>query len=172
MLARLAAALAALCLLGSADPPAIAGSALVVALDATPVKFTKAGAVFTIGNAYRTEWVTARTPWLALDRDGTGCIEHEGELFAGFAELAKLDANRDGRIDAKDPAFAKLVLWDDADQDKRCTPNELTRLSAAFERLPLASAPRERPKLGSYEGDTALLSGGARLVDVHLAALP
>jgi hypothetical protein len=169
MNARLAAALAVFCLL---LPRESKSAPMLVAFDAAPVSFTKSGAVFTIGNSYRTEWVSARTPWVALDRDHSGCIESEDELFAGFAELAKLDVNGDGRLDAKDPAFGDLLLWADDDQDKRCTPKELTRLSAAFERLPLFFTSREPPKRGSYEGDTALLPGGARLVDVHLAALP
>lgn len=54
--------------------------------------------------------------FLAIDRDGNGRIDDGRELFGpttgnGFAELAALDADRNGWIDAADPAFAKLRLW-------------------------------------------------------------
>jgi hypothetical protein len=143
---------------------------LVVAFDASPVEFTRATELFTIGLDDRTEWVSAKTPWVALDRDGSGCIESARELFAGFESLAELDANGDGRIDARDPAFAELVLWSDRDQDKRCTPNELTSLASRLDALPLTYARREA-RATSYEGETAMLVNGARLVDVHLAPL-
>lgn len=145
---------------------------LVVAFDGSPIEFTHATATFTIGISERTEWVAARTPWLALDRDGSGCIESARELFAGFGALAELDSNGDGAIDARDPAFAALVLWSDRDQDKHCTPNELTLLSDRLSVLPLDYLRHEPPEVGSYEGETATLAYGARLVDVHLAPLP
>jgi hypothetical protein len=148
---------------------------LVVAWGGGPVEFTRAPAVFEVGVSARTEWVSAATPWLALDRDGSGCIESARELFAGFEALAELDANRDGRIDARDPAFAELVLWSDENQDKRCTTDELVSLSArGIDALPLAftpKAPATAIPFGSYEGDTASLAHDVRLVDVHLAPL-
>ena len=54
--------------------------------------------------------------FLAIDRDGNGRIDDGRELFGpttgnGFAELAALDADRNGWIDAADPAFAQLRLW-------------------------------------------------------------
>lgn len=144
---------------------------LVVAFDVAPVEFTRVDVPFPIGVSERTEWVSARTPWLALDRDGSGCIESARELFAGFAALAELDANDDGRIDGRDPAFAELVLWSDRDQDKRCTANELVPLSERATVLPLAYRDHDAIEPGSYEGETATLGGGARLVDVHLGPL-
>lgn len=143
---------------------------LVVAFDASPVEFTRAPGAFAIGPSERTEWVSAKTPWVALDRDGSGCIESARELFAGFAALAELDANGDGCIDARDPAFADLVLWSDRDQDKRCTPNEVSALAERIDALPLAYVER-RASVASYEGETATLARGARLVDVHLAPI-
>jgi hypothetical protein len=143
---------------------------LVVSFDDAPVEFTRAEATFAIGVSERTEWVSAKTPWVALDRDGSGCIESARELFAGFDALAELDSNGDGVVDARDPAFAELVLWSDRDQDKRCTPNELSPLSERIASLPLVHVDGE-VKASSYEGETATLANGTRLVDVHLAPL-
>jgi hypothetical protein len=94
------------------------------------------------GTCTQTDWPTA--PWLALDRDGDGVITSGAELFGsatkmstggyasnGFAALAELDDNRDGRIDAQDAAFAKLVLWSDLDDDRMGTTAELRRIGDA-----------------------------------------
>ncbi len=161
---------------------------LVVAFDERPVAFTRAPGTFALGAFARTEWVSERTPWLALDRDGSGCVEDVRELFGppastpsatGFESLAELDDTRDGRLDGRDAAFARLGLWFDRDQDRRCTPGELESLSQAgvvafelsYTRLPGA--------VGSYEGAVARLTfrdadGHARegrVVDVFLAAM-
>lgn len=147
---------------------------LVMSFEDAPVTFTHAGADFHVGLDDRTEWVSARTPWLALDRDGSGCIESERELFAGFAALAELDDNHDGVIDSRDRMSASLVLWADGDQDKRCTPSELVSLRAAgITALELAYVTPASTPMGSHEGETALVhmraGEKARLVDVYLA---
>ncbi len=54
--------------------------------------------------------------FLAIDRNGNGRIDNGRELFGpttgdGFAELAALDADGNGWIDAADPGFAMLGLW-------------------------------------------------------------
>ena len=54
--------------------------------------------------------------FLALDRNGNGKIDDGSELFGalsgnGFADLAKLDADRNRWIDANDPIFAALQVW-------------------------------------------------------------
>jgi hypothetical protein len=48
---------------------------------------------------------------------------------AGFAELASLDTNADGVIDAADADFAKLQVWQDLDQDHVTDADELKTLT-------------------------------------------
>ena len=123
-----------------------ASTPLVLSFDNARVDFTQTSGHFELGqgDAKTTDWVSARTPWLALDRDGNGRIDSGEELFGsltklpdgrraqnGFEALAALDANHDGKLDSKDPAFAKLVLWSDADQDRRSSRGELTSLAQA-----------------------------------------
>ena len=119
---------------------------LVVSFDPGPLAFAPAGAAaFDLsvdGSCQQTDWPAE--PWLALDCDGDGAIRDGGELFGnatrmsagghpehGFAALAELDANGDGRIDARDPRFGELVLWSDLDDD---------RVGAGIELRPLAEA--------------------------------
>lgn len=164
------------------------GTPLVVSFDEAPVAFTRPAGAFTIGSFARTEWVAAKTPWLALDRDGSGCIEREDELFGppttggsnGFDKLAQLDDDHDGLIDARDAAYAELVLWSDRDQDRRCVPGELQTLSeAGVIAIELAYATPAIDGSGSYEGETAALwvrgpegpVRRGRVVDVYLASL-
>lgn len=116
---------------------------LVLAFAAeVPVRFTAVGHTFPLDPArpLRHDWPTVATPWLALDRNGDGRITDGTELFGsatpvpgggpaanGFAALATLDANADGRVDGLDPAFGRLLLWADADGDGRSAPSELRR---------------------------------------------
>lgn len=54
--------------------------------------------------------------YLVFDRNDDGRVDDGRELFGpvsgdGFAELAALDADRNGWIDAADPGFAALRVW-------------------------------------------------------------
>ncbi len=97
---------------------------LVFNFGADPVRYHSTAASFDLGPACgATDWPTAVTPWLAFDRDDSGAIEAGRELFGsatvlrggsladnGFSALAELDQDRDGKISASDPAFARLLL--------------------------------------------------------------
>jgi hypothetical protein len=119
---------------------------LVLSFDGAEAEFaTDATRAFDVNGASSqvTDWPTAKTPWLALDRDGSGAIEDGRELFGslsplaaggraqnGFVALRELDENGDGRITAEDPGFAKLVVWSDRDADRASSPRELSSAAA------------------------------------------
>ncbi|HEY0133739.1 MAG TPA: hypothetical protein VGB85_06650 [Nannocystis sp.] len=116
---------------------------LVLNFDGAPVEYGSAGKHFDLGTCAATDWPTARTPWLALDRDRSGHIDEGSELFGsatrmragsladnGFTALSELDADRDGKITAADPKFSELVLWADGDADRRSSGLELQPLAA------------------------------------------
>lgn len=128
------------------------GTPLVLSFDDRPVRYTQDAGRFALrpGDPVATDWPTADTPWLALDLDGDGRITSGAELFGsstvlpdgsaarhGFAALAALDANRDGRIDRADPQFGALLLWADRDGDRESSPAELSPASAIVESLSL-----------------------------------
>lgn len=125
----------------SSSQPTGSSTPLVLSFDSAPVVFTHPAGSFDLAGyaaSFDTDWVAAATPWLAVDLDGNGRIDDGSELFGsmtrlpdgrradnGFTALAALDTNGDGRITAEDPAFGKLVLWRDLDQDRASSPREL-----------------------------------------------
>jgi hypothetical protein len=139
-----------------------------------------------------TDWPTAKTPWLALDRNGNGSIDDGSELFGsmtllgdgqraaqGFEALLALDFDGDGLITERDPAFADLVLWSDRDGDRRSGAGELVPVSQAgivSIDLRYVSDPRcdgrgncevERAAVVYRDGSGVLRTGA--VVDIHLA---
>lgn len=117
---------------------------LVLDFEGTGIEFSPASAaafdLSSNGTCMSTDWPTA--PWLALDRDGDGFIRDGSELFGnatamasgrqaehGFAALAELDSNRDGKITAADERFDELVIWTDLDGDRIGAYAELHPLS-------------------------------------------
>ncbi|UQA63965.1 calcium-binding protein [Polyangium aurulentum] len=131
---------------GQGGDDSASSTPLVLSFDGAAVEFgADATRAFDVNGAASqvTDWPTARTPWLALDRDGSGAIEDGRELFGsmsplaaggtgpnGFVALRELDGNGDGRITAEDPAFAKLVVWSDKDADRASSSGELSSVSA------------------------------------------
>lgn len=76
--------------------------------------------------------------------DKKGNVTSIKELFGdykaknGFVSLAKLDSNKDGRINRKDKAFKELALWFDRNRNAKVDPGEIEPLDihGVFE-LPL-----------------------------------
>ena len=166
---------------------------LVLAFEGEPIELVPAAAelfAFRPGEPASSDWPSARTPWLAIDRDGDGAITSGAELFGdstrlptgatarnGFAALAPLDANGDGVIDRRDPMFATLLLWTDRDGDHASSAAELRPASDVVIAIPVAG--RAEPRCdarGNCEGERAEItwrdaSGVVRtgaIVDVYL----
>jgi iron-regulated protein frpA len=98
------------------------------------------------GDGIRTAsgWVGKEDGLLVYDRNGDGIINNGSELFGdatrlknggtaahGFAALADLDDNGDGKIDAADKAFFSLRIWRDLNQDGISQEGELLTLEQA-----------------------------------------
>ena len=94
--------------------------------------------------AETTGWAGKDDGLLAWDKNGNGKIDNGGELFGnntllasgakaanGFAALAELDSNHDGKIDANDTAFTQLRVWKDGDSNAVVADGELLSLAAA-----------------------------------------
>lgn len=173
----------------------ICNTPLVLRFDDTPVAMTALPAAastqdFAIagaGSCTATDWPAASNPWLVLDRDGDGQISGGHELFGsgspmpdgarpehGFQPLALLDANGDGRVDAKDPDFARLRLWRDRDGDRISRPRELSSLDAEGIRelsldVTVDVVCDDRGNCGRERAAVHTLSGrAAELVDMYL----
>lgn len=89
-----------------------------------------------------TGWVKADDAFLVQDRNGNGSIDNGAELFGdntplaaggkaadGFAALADLDSNQDGKISSADTQFANLRLWRDLNQNGVSDTGELFTLN-------------------------------------------
>lgn len=171
---------------------------LVLSFDGAPVDFAASGAsaAFDLSGGTTsvvTDWPSARTPWLALDRNGNGRIDEGGELFGsatrlasggravnGFIPLRELDSNEDGRITPEDEAWPRLLLWSDRDGDRVSSAGELSPLSSrrlASIDLGYAIAPRcdgrgncEVERAAFRYLDDAGRERTGEIVDVHLPA--
>lgn len=154
------------------------------------LSFDNARVAYAPSSTGPSDWPTTETPWLALDRDGDGRITSAAELFGGetlltsgraakhgFEALAALDDNRDGAIDARDAAFAELLVWADRDGDRQSSPDELAPLSSrvvslslGYHRDPICDARMncegERASMQWRDGSGSLQTGS--LVDVYL----
>jgi hypothetical protein len=78
--------------------------------------------------------------WLVRDMTENGVVDNGFEMFSdsmpqprplaggernGFAALAQFDHNRDGSVNADDPVWEELKLWQDRNQDGISQPEEL-----------------------------------------------
>ena len=106
---------------------------------------------------------TASSPWI-IDHDGV--IDDGSEIFTpnfdggsfatGGDALASLDSNGDGVIDADDEAFAKLLIWQDADADGVSDAGELSSL--ADHGITSITAP-SNPASGEIDGQSIIGEG-------------
>ncbi|WP_037386094.1 calcium-binding protein, partial [Serratia sp. DD3] len=114
-------------------------------------------------------WVKSDDGILVFDRNGDGAINNGNELFGdntflsngekaqnGFAALADLDTNGDGKIDANDQDFANLKVWRDLNQDGTTDSGELFTLGE----LGIASLNLD------YKNVDQVLDGGNRLTQI------
>jgi hypothetical protein len=85
-----------------------------------------------------TGWIGAGEGFLTLDRNVNGEIDSGRELFSnglvsdaarGVRSLSWVDANGDGYLDASDPVFAALRVWQDSNGDGIQTGNESKTLA-------------------------------------------
>ncbi len=171
-----------------------ASTPIVLSFGGEAVRYTTGGGDFELtGEGYNvaTDWPTSQTPWLALDRDGSGTIDSGAELFGsatrlasgafarhGFEALAELDDNGDGVISSADAAYASLSVWADRNGDRVSQSAEMISLSAAgVTEISLhvnvasrcnarGNCERERAAF-TYVSDGQTHSGVA--IDVHLA---
>ncbi len=86
------------------------------------------------GMAEAVSWISSGDGWLAIDSNENGKIDGVGELFGsdgtgGFAALAALDTNADGKIDAQDAAYSQLVVWQDKNSDGVSQAGELLSIA-------------------------------------------
>lgn len=147
--------------IGSGDPSPIADikkkfdqastipSPIILDLDGDGVETiaVTAGAYFdhaADGFAEQTAWVGKDDGLLVRDLNGNNTIDSGRELFGsetllangqkaanGFAAMAELDSNLDGKLDASDADFASLRVWKDTNGNGQTDAGELLSLSDA-----------------------------------------
>ena len=174
-----------------AMPPS--STPLVLSFDGAPVTFASSARAFAIHGtmSVATDWPTARTPWLALDRNSNGAVDDGGELFGsatvlksgalaanGFDALRELDTDGDGQLTSADAGWSQLALWNDADGDRVSSSSELTSLGArhlvsidlayAVERRCDDSGNCEVERAGFRYVDEAGVERSGVIIDVHL----
>lgn len=109
--------------------------------------------------------------FLALDRNGDGRIADGQELFGtrsgnGFADLATLDDDGNGWIDAADRAYAQLCLWsgsEDPAQLRTLTQEGIGALSLAHIDTPFSLTDEQNRHLGQVRHSGVYLREDGRV---------
>lgn len=87
----------------------------------------------------KTAWLNGQDGYLVLDKNLNGAIDNAEELFSnsqvngqsrGIASLATWDADGNGVIDALDPIYGQLGIWQDANGDGSVQASEYHNLSS------------------------------------------
>lgn len=90
------------------------------------------------GQRDKTGWITADHAFLVRDKNKNGKVDGMSEMFSemtsttastGFAALAELDQQPNGRIDKNDKQFSELRLWTDINVNGITDNGELHKLS-------------------------------------------
>ncbi|MBO3659067.1 hypothetical protein J5N55_13385, partial [Acinetobacter haemolyticus] len=89
----------------------------------------------------KTGWIGGNDAFLALDLNNDKIINNGSELFGnntkitdgnyaknGYEALKQYDENNDGKIDAEDSIWSKLVLWQDLDGNGESSENEIIKV--------------------------------------------
>jgi hypothetical protein len=117
-----------------------------------------------------TAWAGADDGMLVWDRNANGLIDSGRELFGdetllangskaahGFAALAELDSNANGKFDALDAQYAHLRIWRDLNQDGISQATELQTLAqSGVQSINLAST-----TTNTNYGDAILAQSGS-----------
>ena len=150
---------------------------IILDLDGNGFSFSdlSTGVAFDInadGNVDQVAWNTSGDGILAMDIDNDGVIDDGSEIFtpsfaggsfaSGGEALASLDSNGDGVIDADDEAFAKLLIWQDADADGVSDEGELSSLVANG--IASIAAP-SNPASGEIDGQSVIGEGAFTWAD-------
>jgi len=82
----------------------------------------------------KTGWLKRDDALLAIDKDGNNLIDRQDELFgnettSGFSILKTYDINNDNKIDLTEAKAAKLLIWQDKNENAITDTGELTLLS-------------------------------------------
>lgn len=101
----------------------------------------KDGVLFDVdssGYKKQTGWLKGDDAFLVVDRNYNGVIDAGREMFSnsavavglrGLAGMAWVDANYDGRIDARDPVWNELRVWHDTNANAEQDAGETVQLA-------------------------------------------
>jgi hypothetical protein len=117
------------CYNGTGDP-------IILNLDGDPVAtMSLAGSsaffnVLNTGEAVQTAWTTADEGFLVYDPDDTNSVTSAANLVSSFTELAALDSNGGGVLNASDAAWDDLKVWINSAGDGVFQSGDLYSMSA------------------------------------------